>query len=160
MIFTLRIVSLSTSFSVSWLSQFIPGRKHPKSPNWTEMPFLRLRFNVSIKASSTNFYRSTGNHSYFSDFLAQISEIHLLVITFCATYFSALVLSKPNVLFLMTYLSAIIFLFFKLVTLFINSLCDHDAKILWALSGGGALTVLDVRTLIHFYLFCLYDSDL
>jgi len=25
---------------------------------------------------------------------------------------------------------------------------------------GGALTVLDVRTLIHFYLFCLYDSDL
>ena len=24
---------------------------------------------------------------------------------------------------------------------------------------GGALTVLDVRTLIHFYLFCLYDSD-
>ena len=86
-------------FSASWLSQFIPGRKHPKSPNWTEMPFLRLRFNVSIKASSTNFTAPLGTIPTLVISSHKSLKSTVLVITFCATYFSALVLSKPNVLF-------------------------------------------------------------
>ena len=67
--------------------------------------------NVSIKASSTNFTAPLGTIPTLVISSHKSLKSTVLVITFCATYFSALVLSKPNVLFLMTYLSAIVFCF-------------------------------------------------